>query len=418
MKKLVCVLLALLCAAMLSFAAAEEGCWVLASRSESGEIRLFSGFAVGPRTLLTAPVPEGETLLGCWFGGETGMKPPVSVQEKGGLTLVEMEDELPFVFAVGTLEEENVAIATVENETKVSWSAGYIDGKLPFGGLEAYGLVCDSRPGHGAGVFNADAELVGIAVSSWLEGDAAAVILPAAGALDNRSGWLKNVTVTVEGSLILIKADPPSTTEAMNYALTVADQANTYSTTYPIWNIGEAFRLIAVPGHTYQIGVQRYADQSLHYSTGDSFRTVTLPVGEPYTDYSYQETKCYLGTVAEKDLNNANVMAKPVDAVTADMLGDAERCPVVQVVSTYKVTSQVTMNMTTVLTAPDGNTYWYPGSFFLMRSIMSRDPWSMEIGGLLQDAADLNGSLPLGTYTLSWYFDDRPAGSLAFEVTE
>lgn len=418
MKKLVCVLLALLCAAMLSCAAAEDGCWLLASQTEEGEIRLISAFAVGPHTLLTAPLPEGDTLLGRWLGSDAGLKPAVSTREKGGLLLVEVEEELPFVFTVAPLEEENVAVVSMETDARASFASGYIDRKLPYGDQTAYGLVCEEQPGHGAGVFNGNAELVGIAVSSWLEGDTVAAILPANAALDNAAAWLTAFTATAEGSVIRITVDEPEPAEGMTYALTVADQANTYSTTYTIQNIGEPISLVAVPGHTYQIGVQRYAGQSLHYSTGDSFQTVTLPLGEPYADHSYRETQCYLGTVAQKDLTNTEVLAEPVASVTADMLTDSERCPVVQVVSTYEVTEQVTMSMTTALTAPDGNTHWLPGAFYLLPDIMTGDQWSMELGGLLGDVAELNGGLPAGAYTLSWYFDDRPAGSLAFEVTE
>ncbi|MBR6029958.1 MAG: hypothetical protein IKP40_12810 [Clostridia bacterium] len=172
----------------------------------------------------------------------------------------------------------------------------------------------------------------------------------------------------------------------------------------------------AVPGRTYRVWVTTEVPDSFGFSLDDSC-VLYIPDAEPISRYSYRNEALYLSLVSSAQLRQLSdaELAPRTETITREEL--RSKTLLLQAVSVYEVTEEIRETLTAVLFAPDGSSYaTAPTSAFVyIPDIMGEDAWHMDLSDCVK-TCDNWTSLPSGTYTVVYYINGETAGEVQFEL--
>ena len=199
------------------------------------------------------------------------------------------------------------------------------------------------------------------------------------------------------------------------YALYLAAEENYYYNTFHIPAEESQASLVVAPGHTYYVQVEwaSSADATLGLNW-NTMTTYTVPV-QQLDVYDFRQD-CYLA-IAPAGQEVEEVLEKPA-ALTVELLTDAGNGLYLQVLNTYDVSEVIELPMSVSLTAPDGQFYYEEMGYTFAPEYETADNFAVPVDELFAACRDFSGggSLPTGTYTLSYAIGGMAAGECTFTV--
>ena len=101
----------------------------------------------------------------------------------------------------------------------------------------------------------------------------------------------------------------------------------------------------------------------------------------PFADYNYLDRELYLGTVPAGGTENS-VKADALEKITVDAIKDDATDFVLQAVSQYEVTEEVTMTMQTIVITPENYAFILDSAYIFMPEIQQEDVWNASLEDL------------------------------------
>ena len=448
MKRLFALLLALCC--LCTAALAEGNVWALYAQATDGsDYLLGTAIPCGEGMLLSV---DGIVLDGMALHAEN-RGTTARITHAAGLdsgALILYADGVTGALPAASAETGDTVYVTAAREDGVVSAKGEIAATVTWRGQTCPLLHCTAELSFGAPVTDAQGGLIGLVGAVWGEGRNNYVLLPAQqviaqlqdgfdegsaviydGVNDAFGGitsqeetgdparWVGNFTVTAEGSHITV--DWSGTThiapEGTQYYVLFMDMMNPfYSYMTPENGSDTSLSFYAAPERTYAVWLQCCAEGDVSSDVDvKTMKVVNTDPAVPFADYNYLDRELYLGTVPAGSPENS-VKADRLETISVDAIMDDATDFVLQAVSTYEVTEEITMTMQTVVTTPEDYAFILDSAYIFMPEIQQEDVWNASLEDLFASYERFAGFITKGDYSIAYYFDGQLVGSLTFTI--
>ena len=446
MKKLLGILFAVML--LTSAALAEGGVWSLYARTDAEPYLLGSAVPVSDGVLLSV---DGLVLDGMYvFASHMGQEVPVT-------HAVGLGDGMIAVFADGVTGQLPEAADDIPNTVYVTsaskggtvQSSASVTTTVVWRGVHCPLIASDASLTPGALVTDGEGRLVGMIAAAWGEGRGRYVVLPAANVADGAKTaaagsfaedalfydsipdmpdmkpaaaedprWIANFTAEADGAALTVDWSAAGLTlgeDEMIYVLFM-DSEHAFFSYLPVEQGAESVTFYAAPERMYFVWVQRCAKDDFSSDVSiDAVKMVSTGSAPAFDDYAYRDDAFYVGFVPAGSEPNA-VKADMAGSVTVEMIHDPETEFVLQAVSAYEVTEEISCTMQVVLETPDNMALLLDSGYIFMPDIMHEDVWNCSLEALFGTYETFSGFILEGEYTLTYYFDGLKVNSLTFTV--
>ena len=332
-------------------------------------------------------------------------------------------------------------VGYISNCTLLSSGAYHLSAcALPDGseGLTCDGVMTDVLPG--AGIYDDDGALSGILLSAFgegkgrylgitaegiraaLSGGASPAATPAPGANPDPDVTGRGISVTVNGGYLIIKPDSSVIAAGTPIAVYLAYEGNAYFSWFEgVMTSNTSFVSAAIPGRGVSIWVG--TGSSVHgeaeFATlilSQEPITLSVPEATAMERYGYQQ-ECYLAALPAGQSASDTERLEPAGNITGELLTDGSHDLYLQVNCSYTVEEDLEESLLICLFTPDGSVMFDVEGFLYGVDFMSQDDWHVDVTELFSDYATyMDGQLPGGEYTLSYYIGNSLSGSFTFAI--
>lgn len=446
MKKLLGILFAVM---LLTGAALAEGdVWALYAFTDNEPYLLGSAVATSDGVLLSADgvIMDGMYVYAARMGREVSVTHAIGL-ESGMLavyadgvngTLPEAAPAVPDTVYVHSAAKGGLLQTTAGVETTVLWH-----------GVRCPLIRSDASLLPGALVTDGDGLMVGMVTAAWGEGRGRYVVLPAdhvaqgaqaaladgfpedAPLYDNSPDfpdqqtaaeedprWIGSFTAEVENASVTIDWSEAGVTLGEGEVIHVLfmDTEHAFFSFLPVEAGEESMTFHLAPERTYIFWVQRCAVDDLSTDVSLELNQVVHTGTAPdFEGYAYRDDEFYVGFVPAGSEPNA-VRAEAADRITVDMISDPDTDFVLQAVSAYEVTEEISCTMQVIVDTPDGMALVLQSGYIFMPEIAQEDVWNCSLEELFDTCRQFSGFIMEGEYTVTYYFDGQKVNSLTFTV--
>ena len=448
MKRLFALLLALCC--LCTAALAEGDVWALYAQATDGsDYLLGTAIPCGEGMLLSV---DGIVLDGMALHAEN-RGTTARITHAAGLdsgALILYADGVTGALPAASAETGDTVYVTAAREDGVVSAEGKITAAVTWRGQTCPLLHCAAELTFGAPVTDAQGGLIGLVGAVWGEGRSNYVVLPAQqmltqlqdgfdegsaviydGVNDAFGGvtpqeatgdstrWVGDFTASAEGSRITVDWSETTHTapEGTQYYVLFMDMMNPfYSYMAPENSDDTSLSFYAAPERTYAVWLQCCAEGDVSSDVDvKTMKVVNTAAAVPFADYNYLDRELYLGTVPAGSTENS-VKADALEKITVDAIKDDATDFVLQAVSQYEVTEEITMTMQTIVITPENYAFILDSAYIFMPEIQQEDVWNASLEDLFGAYERFAGFITKGDYTITYYFDGQLVGSLTFTI--
>ena len=440
MRKLLAVLAALvmcLQAVPAGAAALPYGSMIrIFARTAAGDQLVGTAFAITDSSVLTVDgaIPADAN---CYLSDASGQRIETEhvYSMLNGLVLMITKTAVTPVTADFSEVTSGPAVMMTVTSAGAAAISATVSGPVTWHGMDCLLAECDQPATLGSGLLDPEGNLIGIAVSEWLEAPDTYVILNAEGL---SSSLLQSISDTgvpsFEGSVIAPEEYDVTakgvwiTVDLSDYLsqhpleggicyIGCGDTANPYFSYAEVREADDrTVHFSAVPGHTYQVKAMIFGtEDSVHFTLEDA-QQVSMLEEPPYRAYSYEDRELWLGTLPTGTPAEDLTLAEKLDTIDLSVLQDEARELYLQARTVYSVAEQVEYDLLTVLTTPEGWTFCQPGGFWLMPELQQEDDWHCNLSPLFRSYLQYAEKYAEGEYRVTYYFDGMPVNQISFEL--